>query len=702
MKDICNQIIFISFLFYVLYQVKKCLAETNKYGSWPETDPGVTVDLGCKKQEEKGSYSRRCGSDGSWEEVTGACEIDPEVLNEIDEELQGLANSDEDISEDLENILKNLTELTGTVDGDTSVTSMTRLVGTAQSVVDVIESSKTVTEQGTKEFLQLMDDVIKPETEETWQKVSRDLSLTVENIFSWYGSNVAIDEGNSHDTEIGKSDAGVKFPSKIQADNSIEIPAASLASKGITDTCFGGTSFKSIGNLINGGSSSDGSVESVDTSQVVNSEIVSAILPQKSGVSYTNLDPPVVVTFKPKNKTFTKPVCVFWDFNALGPGQKGAWSTDGCSLKEETADNVVCQCSHLTNFAVLMSPSGVDSKHSQILSIISAVGCAISMVCLILTIVAHAVVWRLVRSDRAIVLMNLCVALFVALGMFLAGVNRTESKKACAAIAAIIQYLFLAVFFFMLLIGIEILICVVHVFVTKFRIKVLLPVAWVVPAVIVGISLGVTKAEGYGNDKFCWLDIESGLIWSFIGPAAFIICINFIIILIVFKKMASSAVLKSKTSSIKIKTGLRSLCVLLPLMGLTWVFGILSVNSSMFFLQYLFCIFNTLQGLFIFLFHCVFNRQIREAIKRRQERKKSLQTLSSDLRKQSRSFSKDEKRRKSGDRRTSDIKQNGIGNKAFTGKDERELSKDYDADDWDKVERKMYHKNIRRGSKLWR
>jgi hypothetical protein len=55
MKDICNQIIFISFLFYVLYQVKKCLAETNKYGSWPETDPGVTVDLGCKKQEEKGT-----------------------------------------------------------------------------------------------------------------------------------------------------------------------------------------------------------------------------------------------------------------------------------------------------------------------------------------------------------------------------------------------------------------------------------------------------------------------------------------------------------------------------------------------------------------------------------------------------------------------------------------------------------------------
>lgn len=35
-----------------------------------------------------------------------------------------------------------------------------------------------------------------------------------------------------------------------------------------------------------------------------------------------------------------------------------------------------------------------DIEHSQTLSIISAVGCAISMVCLILTIVAHAMVWR--------------------------------------------------------------------------------------------------------------------------------------------------------------------------------------------------------------------------------------------------------------------------------------------------------------------
>lgn len=35
-----------------------------------------------------GSYSRKCGPGGNWdEEVTGKCEIDPEVLNEIDAEV---------------------------------------------------------------------------------------------------------------------------------------------------------------------------------------------------------------------------------------------------------------------------------------------------------------------------------------------------------------------------------------------------------------------------------------------------------------------------------------------------------------------------------------------------------------------------------------------------------------------------------------
>lgn len=51
-------------------------------------------------------------------------------------------------------------------------------------------------------------------------------------------------------------------------------------------------------------------------------------------------------------------------------------------------------------------------------------------------------------------------------------------QSACVAVAVLIQFFFLVVFFMMLLIGIEILICVIHVFFTKFHVKVFAPLAW--------------------------------------------------------------------------------------------------------------------------------------------------------------------------------------------------------------------------------
>lgn len=43
------------------------------------------------------------------------------------------------------------------------------------------------------------------------------------------------------------------------------------------------------------------------------------------------------------------------------------------------------------------------------------------------------------------------------------------------------------------------------------------------------------------------------------------------------------------------RTGLRSLCTLLPVLGITWVFGILSINEDLIAFQYLFAVFNSLQ-----------------------------------------------------------------------------------------------------------
>lgn len=50
---------------------------------------------------------------------------------------------------------------------------------------------------------------------------------------------------------------------------------------------------------------------------------------------------------------------------------------------------------------------------------------------------------------------------------------------------------------------------------------------------------------------------------------------------------------------------------LLCLLGLTWSFGLLFLNDSSIVMAYLFTIFNTLQGMFIFIFHCLLQKKVR-------------------------------------------------------------------------------------------
>ena len=54
------------------------------------------------------------------------------------------------------------------------------------------------------------------------------------------------------------------------------------------------------------------------------------------------------------------------------------------------------------------------------------------------------------------------------------------------------------------------------------------------------------------------------------------------------------------------------------LLGITWVFALLAVGKATIFFQWLFCIFNSLQGFFIFVFYTIRNQDVKKAwVKRR-------------------------------------------------------------------------------------
>ncbi|XP_052807017.1 adhesion G-protein coupled receptor D1-like [Mya arenaria] len=62
------------------------------------------------------------------------------------------------------------------------------------------------------------------------------------------------------------------------------------------------------------------------------------------------------------------------------------------------------------------------------------------------------------------------------------------------------------------------------------------------------------------------------------------------------------------------------MCVLLPVFGSTWLFGVFAVIRETVVFQYLFVIFNNLQGALIFIVQCILDRKVQDAFKTRRTR----------------------------------------------------------------------------------
>ncbi|WAQ98747.1 AGRL3-like protein [Mya arenaria] len=309
----------------------------------------------------------------------------------------------------------------------------------------------------------------------------------------------------------------------------------------------------------------------------------------------------VMLTFHVFDRKLRKPACSFWDTNQ---SEKGHWSTNGCTLKhfDTKKGTVSCHCDHLTNFAVLMSPAittETETIHHRRLGVLSIVGCSISIIGLVLTITTYVCFWRAVRSNRSVLLLNLCTVLVLAYVLFLAGVNFTSHHAVCTSIAVLLHYIFLAAFFLMLSEGCIIAQMVLRPLDKRNILKILLGISYELPLVVVVISATLSKLKGYGNDK---LRTPSSRSLSSKGCLGLPLCQN------------EEMLTRSR------KTGLRSVCILLPVFGITWLFGVFAVNKDTVVFQYLFVIFNSIQGVLIFIVQCIMDRKVQEAFRARRPR----------------------------------------------------------------------------------
>uniref|UniRef100_A0A671EZM7 Adhesion G protein-coupled receptor E1 n=1 Tax=Rhinolophus ferrumequinum TaxID=59479 RepID=A0A671EZM7_RHIFE len=194
-----------------------------------------------------------------------------------------------------------------------------------------------------------------------------------------------------------------------------------------------------------------------------------------------------------------------------------------------------------------------------------------------------------------------------------------ELTVGCAIIAGFLHYLFLACFFWMLIEAMMLFLMVRNLKVVNYfssrniKMLYLCAFAYGVPGLVVLISASV-QPQGYGMHNLCWLNTETGFIWSFLGPVCAIILINSILLswtLCILKQKLSSV--NAEVSTLK-NTRLLTFKAFAQLfiLGCSWVLGIFQIGPVASVMAYLFTIINSLQGAFIFLIHCLLSRQVRE------------------------------------------------------------------------------------------
>ncbi|GMT14889.1 hypothetical protein PFISCL1PPCAC_6186, partial [Pristionchus fissidentatus] len=314
----------------------------------------------------------------------------------------------------------------------------------------------------------------------------------------------------------------------------------------------------------------------------------------------------------------SNPRCVWWN-KGLFHGM-GDWSTSGCSLMAHDEKSSKCACDHLTHFALLMDVAGmkIAPLHDNLLTLLTRVGCAISIVSLLLAFLCFVLFSRH-GGDRVFIHKNLCVTLALAQTLFVFTIDWTEDHTRCRVISSILLYFFLSSLLWMFIEGVQLYFLLVDVFASHSRRLKYSLIAFLLPLLIVVVANSI-DGENMTSEKNCWLAPQSYLmLFAFIIPSMLIMVSNafFLCLAIWIAMRRSSKGYMSCKYPNDTKPGalIKGSIALMSLLGLTWSLGFYFIyeNASIY-VAYAFTIFNTLQGLFIFLLHVLCNQKMRSDI----------------------------------------------------------------------------------------
>uniref|UniRef100_A0A673VWW1 Adhesion G-protein coupled receptor G6 n=1 Tax=Salmo trutta TaxID=8032 RepID=A0A673VWW1_SALTR len=610
--------------------VENCPEETPLHYIWPESRPTVTQYVPCFPNKDQNT-SRTCViSPLNYTAFWGA----PDLSNCTDiDSINVSAENAAEVADQLADITNNelsTDEVSKVVDKVKELVNVAKINTTLATTVlniisNVMTSSVSALAVASERTLKTVDELV--------QKLEFDgpsVSITSKNLALGISTlNHGKFNGTSFSAFIqpNTTDLQIDFESnQLNPLAQVTLPATLL--KNLTDAETAAISrinfmfFSKIGLF-----------QDKQDGLSLNSYVVASSV---GNYTISNLQDPVEIeilhlNYQPK----PKPTCMFWDFTMKNGS--GGWNSKGCRVSPMSNGNkTICLCDHLTHFGILMDISGsaaqIDEKNTKILTFITYIGCGISAIFSAVTLLTYIAFEKLRRDYPSKILMNLSTSLlFLNMVFLLDGwLASFEMEGLCVAVAVFLHFFLLTSFTWMGLESIHMYIALVKVFNTYIRRYILkfCIVGWGLPAAIVATVVAIDKNSygkmeygkgetGQGSSEFCWIRSHVVFYVTCVGYFCVIFLLNVAMFIVVMIQICGRNGKRSnRTLREEVLRNLRSVISLTFLLGMTWGFAFFAWGPVNLAFMYLFSIFNSLQGLFIFIFHCALKENVQKQWRR--------------------------------------------------------------------------------------
>ncbi|XP_034427589.1 adhesion G-protein coupled receptor G1 isoform X1 [Hippoglossus hippoglossus] len=303
--------------------------------------------------------------------------------------------------------------------------------------------------------------------------------------------------------------------------------------------------------------------------------------------------------------------CVSWD-TRKNPLQV-SWLVDGCITQQRGAENTECLCNHLTYFSVLVQLEPQPVRHLLALTIITSLGCAMSVISCVVLITFLCRKSRRPKEQSKPIHLGLAVSL-AALNLlfFFTGVlANVGGEGLCTWVGAALHYSLLSAFTWM---GIEVfytfwLVCMV---LTKYTLP--KPYIWnlvgfVLPAVPIVILAAVGDIYGMrelvpSDDisnpyQMCWMKSnDKALLAHYFTTMTILVILVLLGIMMLFLIYWK---IRHRVEWRQNRVAFLSIWGLSCLFGTSWGLTFLDFGPLSDLVIFLFCILNSFQGFFLML-----------------------------------------------------------------------------------------------------